>query len=144
MNPYRQGQPMYWQCCLNLIALCAVWNFGCSSHVPQLTGSWLSTDITHPSPFFAETLANHTPQSLDLYFDQAGGFVWRERQGVCHLGKYLLQDGTLVLTESQGKPITLGYTFRGDRLQMTSPDGFSFVFRRASGDGRMDTTPCDR
>ena len=144
MNPYRQGKKIYWQCCLTLVALCAVWILACSSQVPRLTGSWLSAKITHPSPFFAETLATHNPRNIDLYFDQAGGYVWRESQGVCHLGNYLIQDDALVLTSSHAAPITLGYNFRGGQLQIKSPDGFLFVFRRASEDDHAAAKPCHR
>lgn len=124
--------------------VCVVWVVGCASQGLQLPGSWLSTGVTHPSSFFAETLADDKHKSIALFFDQDGGFVWHDRDGVCHLGQYRVQDGILVLNKSQGEPLTLGYTFREDRLRLKSPDGFMFEFRRASEGAHASGRPCDR
>jgi len=124
------------------IVVCAVWIFGCVSQGHQLTGSWDSSEITHTSPFFAETLSDDKQRTITLFFDQAGGFVWHDHDGVCHLGKYLIQDNALVLTESEGESIALGYALGEDRLRLKSPDGFMFEFRRSSeGAGAK---PCNR
>ena len=127
---------------LTLIVVCAVWIFGCASQTLQLPGSWISTEITHPSPFFAETLSEDKQRTITFFFDQFGGFMWVDDEGICHLGTYLLQDSALVLTESQNEPIILGYTFGGDRLRLTSPDGFMFEFRRASEGAHAGAKPC--
>lgn len=124
--------------------VCVVWVVGCASQGLQLPGSWLSTGVTHPSSFFAETLADDIHKSIALFFDQAGGFEWLDHDGVCHLGQYRVQDGILVLTKSQSETITLVYTFRGDQLQLKSPDGFMFEFRKASEEATLGDKPCNR
>ena len=105
----------------------------------------MSTDITHPSPFFSETLADDKHKHLILFFDEAGGFLGLDHEGICHLGTYLVQDDTLVLTEAQGEPITVGYAFLGGhRLQLKSPDGFTIEFQRASENSHTNVKPCNR
>ena len=139
---YKRGSIPFLVVCLTLIVACEFWVLGCVSQEQQLTGSWLSHEITHPSPFFLETLSNDTQPTITLFFDPAGGFVWHDQEGVCHLGKYLIQDSVLVLTTPQGESITLGYALDEDRLRLKSPDGFMFEFRRASEDAGAE--PCNR
>ncbi|MDR4462134.1 MAG: hypothetical protein MRJ67_16710 [Nitrospirales bacterium] len=130
MRTYRQGRPPLsrWWLVLNL--MWPVGLFACTSQDLVLKGWWISTDITHPSPFFSETLTDDKSKSITLSFDEAGGFEWRDREEVCHVGVYLVQDHTLVLTDPQGEAIILGYTFEEDQLRLKSPDGFIFDFRK--------------
>ena len=120
----------------------AIMFVGCASQGYQVTGSWIISDITHPSPFFAETLSNDTQRTITLFLDQAGGFVWHDHEGICRVGKYLIQGSALVLTTSQGESITLGYTLEEDRLRLKSPDSFMYAFHRASEGA--DPKPCNR
>lgn len=104
----------------------------------------MSTEITHPSPFFTETLGDDQHKHITLFFDEAGGFVWLAPQEVCHFGTYLVQNHTLVLTDPQGEAIILGYAFVGDELRLKSPDGFMFDFRKVPHQADADAKPCNR
>jgi hypothetical protein len=53
------------------IVVCAVLFVGCVSQGYQLTGSWVSTEITHPSPYFAEMLSDDKQRKITLFLDQA-------------------------------------------------------------------------
>jgi len=116
----------------------------CAGQSTELVGWWISTTITHPSPFFADTLGDDKHRQVTLFFGQSKEFVRLDHEGGCHMGTYLLQDAALVLTEFQEEPIAMGYTLRGEQLQLKSPDGFVFEFYRTSKNDFADPTPCPR
>ncbi|HNP61007.1 MAG TPA: hypothetical protein PKM72_09220 [Nitrospirales bacterium] len=118
--------------------------FACASQDLVLTGSWVSAEMTHPSPFFTETLGDDRHKPITLIFDQAGGFVWLAPQEVCHFGTYRVQDHTLLLTEPEGETVILRYAFIGHQLQLKSPDGFMFDFRKVPHQADADAKPCKR
>jgi Ca2+-binding EF-hand superfamily protein len=110
-----------------------------------LTGSWGSTEITHPSPFFSDALDSNTGRNVRLVLDQYGTFRWFEPEGICHSGTYLIQDHALLLTAWPGEErIRLDYTFRGDDLRLKSPDGFIFEFRKTPHQANAGANPCNR
>jgi len=145
MDSYRQGQLSLNRFWLTLTICCAVGIFSCASQELVLTGSWGSTEITHPSPFFSGALAPNTHSPVRLFLHQSGEFMWLEPEGVCHSGTYLIQGHALLLTESHGgERIRLDYAFHGDRLRLKSPDGFIFAFGRTPHQANADTKPCNR
>ena len=123
--------------------MCSIGVFACAYQGVELTGTWVSTEITHPSPFFAKPLAKDKHGNITLFLDQAGRYMWLDHEGDCHAGKYLVRDSALVLTEPQGEPITLGVAFGGDRLRLKSQDGFVFEFRRGPEGTQAGTGPCN-
>ncbi|MFZ1748059.1 MAG: hypothetical protein WAU17_19275 [Nitrospirales bacterium] len=130
---------------LTFTLCCAVGIFACASQDLLLTGSWGSTEITHPSPFFSGALASNTGRNVSLVLDQYGTFTWLEPEGACHSGSYLIQGHTLLLTPSSGaERIRLDYTFRGNELRLKSPDGFMFGFRKTPYQVDAGTKPCNR
>jgi hypothetical protein len=145
MNPYRRGRVCLGRLWLTFTISCAVGVFACSSQNLLLTGSWGSTEITHPSPFFSGALASNTGRNVRLVLDQYGTFTWLESEDVCHSGTYRIQGHALLLTASPGnEPIRLDYTFRGDELRMKSPDGFMFEFRKTPHQTDAGAKPCNR
>lgn len=145
MNPYRRGQVCLGRLWLTFTLCCAVGIFACASQDLLLTGSWGSTEITHPSPFFSRALASNTGRNVRLVLDQFGTFTWLEPEGVCHSGTYLIQDHALLLTASPGEErIRLDYTFHGDELRLKTPDGFMFEFRKTPHQVHARTKPCNR
>ena len=144
MNPYYHPHQSPTLFSFILILMGVVVIFSCTGQGVELIGSWVSTEITHPSPFFAETLGHEKHRNVTLIFDQAGEFVGLDHEGGCHMGTYFLQNDTLVLTESQDEPIPIGYALRGERLQLKSPDGFIFEFHRTSKDDPAGAKPCKR
>lgn len=133
MRYRRLHKPLVWFC-LALSAVCAAGFYGCAHQAVELTGTWVSDEIIHPSPFFAETLSNTRPGSVTVRFDQAGRFEWGARDRAHYTGTYLVDGDSLVLTESQGAATSLGYELRLNQLVLHSQDGFMFVFHRAAGD----------
>lgn len=145
MISHRQRQLPLSRFRLTLSVCCAIGIFACASQDLVLTGSWGSTEITHPSPFFPQTLAPKTHGTLRLFLNPSGEFMWLEPEGVCHSGTYLIQANTLLLTESQGgERIRLDYAIRGDQLRLKTPDGFMFDFRRAPHQADAGAKPCNR
>ena len=129
----RLHKPLVWFC-LVLSVVCAAGFYGCAHQGVELTGTWVSDEIMHPSPFFAQTLSNTRAGSVTVRFDQAGEFEWGAPDRVPYTGTYLVDGDSLVLTESQGEATSLGYELRPNQLVLHSQDGFMFVFHRASGD----------
>lgn len=129
----RLHQSLVWFC-LALSVLCAAGFYGCAQQRVELTGTWVSDEIMHPSPFFAQTLSNIKSGSVTVRFDQAGAFEWGAPDRVPYTGTYLVDGDSLVLTESQGEATSLGYELRPNQLVLHSQDGFMFVFHRAAGD----------
>ena len=126
-------QPLVWFC-LALSVVCASGFYGCARQGVELTGTWVSDEIMHPSPFFAQTLSNTKSGSVTVRFDQAGAFEWGAPDRVPYTGTYLVDGDSLVLTESQGEATSLGYELRPNQLVLRSQDGFVFVFHRTAGD----------
>lgn len=129
----RLHQHLVWFC-LALSVVCSAGFYGCARQDVELTGTWISDEIMHPSPFFAETLSNTRPGSVTVRFDQAGRFEWGAQDRAPYTGTYLVDGDSLVLTESQGEATSLGYELRPNQLVLHSQDGFMFVFHRAAGD----------
>ena len=129
----RLHQPLMWFC-LALSAVCAAGIYGCARQGVELTGTWVSDEIMHSSPFFAETLSSTRSESVSVRFDKAGRFEWGARDRDHHTGTYLVDGDALVLTESQGEATSLGYELRINQLVLLSQDGFTFIFHRAAGD----------
>ena len=145
MNPNRRGQVCLGRLWSTYTVCCAVGIFACASQDLQLTGSWGSTEITHPSPFFSGVPASNTGRNVSLVLDRHGTFRWLEPEGACHSGTYLIQDHALLLTTSPGEErIRLDYTFRGDELRLKTPDGFMFEFRKTPHQVDAGTKPCNR
>ncbi|MCW5783968.1 MAG: hypothetical protein KIT39_11715 [Nitrospirales bacterium] len=145
MNQYRRGQICWGRLWLTFAVCCAVGIFGCASQNQLLTGSWGSTEITHPSPFFSGVPAPNTGRKIRLVLDRYGTFTWLEPDGVCHSGTYLIQGHALLLTASPaGEHIRLDYTFRGDELRLKTPDDFIFDFRKTPHQADAGAQPCDR
>ncbi|GJL59119.1 MAG: hypothetical protein NPIRA03_19760 [Nitrospirales bacterium] len=145
MNPYRRGQLSLGRNWLTLTVYCAVGVLACTSQDRLLTGSWGSTGITHPSPFFSGVPAPDAGRHAMLVLGQDGKFTWREPEGVCHSGTYLIQGHALLLTESTGgERIRLDYAFRGDHLRLKSPDGFMFDFRKTPHLADAGAKPCNQ
>jgi len=136
----RLYQPLVWFC-LALSVVCAAGFYGCARQSVELTGTWFSDEIMHPSPFFAETLSNNRSGSVTVRFDKAGRFEWGARDRVHYTGTYLVDGASLVLTESQGEATYLGYELRLNQLVLHSQDGFMFVFHRAAGDSLPVSQP---
>ena len=144
MNPSLQKTQQPWSRFFFLLSImCSFGVFACVYQGAELTGTWVSTEITHPSPFFAKALAQDKHGNITLFLDRAGIFMWLDHEGDCHAGKYLVQDSALILTESQGEPITLGFAFGGNRLRLKSPDGFVFEFQRGAEGTHAGTGTCD-
>ncbi len=145
MHPYRRGQVFFGRLRLTFTVCCAVGIFSCASQDLLLTGSWGSTEITYPSPFFSGALAPTTGRNVMLLLDQSGEFTWLESEGNCHSGTYLIQGHALLLTASRGgEHIRLDYTVRGDQLRLKSPDGFRFDFRKSLHQADTGAKPCNR
>ena len=145
MNQYRGGPLFLDRLWLTFTLYCAVGIFACASQNLLLTGSWGSTEITHPSPFFSGALASNTGRKVRLVLDQYGTFTWLEPAGVCHSGTYLIQGDALLLNALPGEEhIRLDYTFRGDELRLKTPDGFMFEFRKTLHQADAGAKPCYR
>ena len=140
---YRQAWHLWGRLCRTLITIWGVLVFGCAWQGLEPIGSWVSSEVTHPSPFLSEPLNRDKHRNFVLLFDRNGGFVWRDSAGHCHMGKYLVQNRTINLTDSQEGMITLVYSQRGDRLFLQSPDGFAFEFRRAPGSADEGVKSCN-
>ncbi|WNM57541.1 hypothetical protein [Candidatus Nitrospira allomarina] len=144
MNPYRRGQACLGRLGLTFTIFCAVGIFACASQDFLLTGSWESTEITHPSPFFSGALASNTGRNVSLILNRHGTFTWVEPEGVCHSGVYRIQGQALLLIPSPEKErIRLDYTFRGDELRLKTPDGFMFEFRKTPHQVDAGAKPCN-
>ena len=145
MNPYRQGQVCLSRLWLAFAVCCAVGIGACVTQDHLLTGSWGSTEITHPSPFFSGVPASNPGRNVRLILDRHGTFTWLEPDGVCHSGTYLIQGHALLLTASPAREhIRLDYTFRGDELRLKTPDDFIFDFRKTPHQADAGAQPCDR
>ena len=115
---------------LFLIALLAFVLCGCAGDNIDLSGTWSSSEITNPSPFFAQTLPDTKPGSVSVSFDQSGRFVWLDREGRQLPGAYLVDGDALVLTLDQGETTRLKYTLNNDQLVLRTTDGFVFVLKK--------------
>ncbi len=143
LESYGRTQQLCSRFFLTTVSLvCGVGFFACASQGMDLTGTWVSTEISHPSPFFAETLSHDTHKSLTLFFYRTGEFTWRNREDGCLAGTYFIQNGTLILTKSHGEAITLEYAVLGDRLLLRSRDDFKFDFQKTSEGNPVVTKPC--
>ena len=142
LESYRRTQQLYSRFRLTLSLVCVVGFFAFACQGMDLTGTWVSTEISHPSLFFAETLSHDTHKSLTLFFDPTGVFTLRTREDGCLAGTYFIQNGTLVLTKSHGEAITLEYAVLGDRLLLRSRDDFKFEFQKTSEGNHVVTKPC--
>jgi len=115
-----------------IIIIIALTAASCSTQKHSIIGTWTSTSISNPAPFFKNTLPDNTPGIVIFSADENGTFTWQNKKEKNIIeGKFTLSGNQLNLEGNNEKPVKLKVIIDADKMSLLTNDGFTFAFRRS-------------
>lgn len=125
MRPFKIYQ-------FTIIIIISLIAMSCSAQKHPIAGTWTSTSISNPAPFFKNTLPDNRPGTVIFSADKKGTFTWRNKEDKNIIaGKFTLSGNQLNLEGKNEKPVKLKVVIETDKMSLLTDDGFTFSFRRS-------------
>ena len=112
-----------------LIIISVIFN-SCYTDGSKLSGSWESILIENSSSLFAKSLPSSIRGEVLLTVKKDGKFTWINKKEKSDLsGNYNTAGNKIYFNIiGEAKPLEVEYRFDGDKLIITTDDGFTFTF----------------
>jgi len=115
-----------------IIIITALTLASCSTPKASITGTWTSTSISNPAPFFKNTLPDNRSGLIIFSPAPDGTFTWHHKEEKKIVtGTYTLSGNKLTLEVKDEKPVKTKIHIEGEKMSLLTNDGFTFTFRRS-------------